>query len=320
MPQRVEVFAPSRLHFGLYSFGHKESRQFGGVGVMIQDPHTHLIAKTARAFNVSGLAPERVKTFAQRWCAFHAISQLPACSLHVAHLPPEHAGLGVGTQLGLSVAAALNHLYDLPMGTPAELALSVGRGLRSAVGTYGFLRGGFIAERGKLPHEAIAPLDVRIPLPNDWRFLMITPRELQGLSGQNELQAFAEIPPVPAETTEKLIAFVRDQLVPAAMNADFNLFANTLTQYCYEAGCCFQAIQGGAYNGSVLAKLVATMQELGAVGVGQSSWGPTLFALFESQTSAELFRSQLAEKLHDLQYECHITSVNQHGVKIITSG
>ena len=53
--------------------------------------------------------------------------------------------------------------------TPAELAQSVGRGLRSAVGTYGFVHGGMIAERGKLPGEVISPLDARVVLPEDWR-------------------------------------------------------------------------------------------------------------------------------------------------------
>ena len=44
----VEVTASSRLHFGLFSFGHCQGRQFGGVGVMLDKPAVELHIQAAK--------------------------------------------------------------------------------------------------------------------------------------------------------------------------------------------------------------------------------------------------------------------------------
>ena len=57
----------------------------------------------------------------------------------------------------------------------AGAMLSVGRGLRSAVGTYGFAFGGLIIEQGKAADDALSPLVYRLDVPDDWRFALIQP-------------------------------------------------------------------------------------------------------------------------------------------------
>ena len=59
---------------------------------------------------------------------------------------PEHAGLGSGTELPLSVAAGLNAFWGLPARRRRNWA-ERGPGSRSAVGTYGFVFGGLIVEQ-----------------------------------------------------------------------------------------------------------------------------------------------------------------------------
>src|SRR5204862_353231 len=82
----------------------------------------------------------------------------------VAACPPEHTGLGVGTQLSRAVARAV-----CP-GVPAvELARLAGRGNRSAIGVYGFEAGGFLVDGGKRDDAALAPLMARVDFPGDWR-------------------------------------------------------------------------------------------------------------------------------------------------------
>src|SRR5262245_37756271 len=141
MPRLVHVTAPSRLHFGLWSLGGTGAREFGGVGAMVEQPALELVLSCAGQFHIRGNGWERALAHARRWAEFHR-RELPACCVDIHREIPEHAGLGSGTQLGLSVAAALNAFCGLPSQTPQELALSVGRGLRSAVGTYGFVFGG----------------------------------------------------------------------------------------------------------------------------------------------------------------------------------
>src|SRR6185369_9568677 len=139
----VHITAPSRLHFGLWSLGGVGARQFGGVGAMIEKPALKLTVTEASDFSTAGQCAVLAVDYARRWATFHQ-RQLPSCYLTIEQAIPQHAGLGSGTQLALAVAAALNAFAGLPSQTPTELALSVGRGLRSAVGTYGFVFGGLI--------------------------------------------------------------------------------------------------------------------------------------------------------------------------------
>jgi beta-ribofuranosylaminobenzene 5'-phosphate synthase len=253
---------------------------------MVDKPGLRISIAPATEFSATGPLSSRANAFARRWAEFHR-QPLPACAFSIESAPPEHAGLGTGTQLGLSVAAGLSAWCGLPNQTPRELALSVGRGQRSAVGTYGFVLGGLIVEQGKLPTEPISLLDCRVDLPADWRFVLVRQAGLAGLAGESENDAIAALPAIPAATTDALIAEVRERLVPAAATGDFAAFAASLYCYGHAAGLCFAARQGGAYNGPVLTAQVERIRGLGYPGVGQSSWGPTLYAAVPSQAEAE---------------------------------
>ena len=316
MPRIISVTAPSRLHFGLFGLRREGGRMYGGVGAMIDQPALKLRVLPATAFACDGLLANRVEAFVRRWAAFHRLRELPLCRIEVGESSPNHVGLGVGTQLGLSVAAGLNAFCGLPTAGPQELAQSVSRGERSAIGTYGFVMGGLIVERGKLPGESISPLDCRLDLPADWRFVLIRPTGWQGLSGEQEEQAIGELPCVPNHITERLIAIARDELVPAAATANFPQFAESLYQFGNLAGSCFAARQGGPYNGPVLAKLVQWLRERGCAGVGQSSWGPTLFAALPDQHSALALTHLLQQELPETPLEVMIAAPNNRGALV----
>ncbi len=294
MPHLVSVTAPSRLHFGLWSLAGSTGRQFGGVGAMIERPGLEVMIRPADSLSAVGAKPERVIEFAKRWAAFHGIEHLP-CTIEVRSLGPEHVGLGVGTQLALSVAAGLNAFFGLPSQAAMELALSVRRAARSAVGTYGFVFGGLLVEQGKLPDEPISPLDCRIDLPEQWRFVLVRPRDMSGLAGEDESEAFRRLPAVPPTVTEQLIAEVRERLIPAAATADFSTFAQSVYDYGRLAGQCFAPQQGGPYNGPLLRALVERIRALGYTGVAQSSWGPTIFVVVQDQVAADELVSGLGE-------------------------
>lgn len=304
MSRSVTVTAPSRIHFGLMSFGGAAGRQFGGVGLMIDRPGLLVWFKAAREFSTKGLLANRIETFARRWQAYHRLEALPECAIEVPLAPREHIGLGVGTQLAMSVAAGLSRFIGLPQQTPLELASSVGRGHRSAVGAYGFVLGGLIAERGKLPGEPVSPLDCHLHLPEAWRVLLVCPRHVAGLASDEEVKAFANLPPVPDEVTARLATIARDQLLPAAAQGDFAAFASAVYEYGRLSGECFAALQGGPYNGARLAALVRMLQRLGVVGVGQSSWGPTIFGILANPLEA----TRVCEALMDCEeaQECDV--------------
>ena len=103
-PHVVRVRAPSRLHFGLLSFGVPGERQFGGVGVMVDAPGLTISLRPADRLSAAGPLAERALHFARQFAATGSGRQVrPAsrrCHIEIESAPPEHVGLGTGTQLG----------------------------------------------------------------------------------------------------------------------------------------------------------------------------------------------------------------------------
>jgi beta-RFAP synthase len=242
--------------------------------------------------------------------------------LEVVTAPRGHTGLGSGTQLALAVAASLHALFERPPASAAHLARSVGRGLRSAVGTYGFEQGGLIVEAGKWREDEISPLVARLELPAAWRFVLLAPRRHTGLHGPHELLAFDSLPAVPKAVTERLAAEVLLHLLPAAAAGDFDQFSDSLYRYGYTAGLCFQTAQHGAFATPDLQQLADNLRAHGIRGVGQSSWGPTLLALTANDCAAQELTNWLTtspphgpSQPHDL--DIVIAHPDSHGATIV---
>ena len=292
-----EIRAASRLHFGLWAWGEMHTAEYGGVGMMIDQPELVLRLTPASTFCTRGLLADRVEYVAELCRKAWGWDVLPSYQIEATAAPPSHAGYGVGTQLGLAVAqglAACQGLEPLPV---ENLALIAGRGARSAIGTHGFARGGLIVDGGKRVDEPMGRLEQRIAVPEEWRMVLATPRELRGKAGVEERTAFAKVPPVPTEMTAKLQAIARNRIVPACLTANFAMFAPAVYEYGYLAGLCFAAVQGGPYSSAKVRHMVATLRGLGAEGVGQSSWGPTVFAAMPDQASAEQLKATLSRKI-----------------------
>lgn len=313
----IRITAPARLHFGLFAFGDGWERQYGGVGAMVAAPRIELLVASRSEFQASGTAAERVAEFSQRWANYYAVRR-PNIHIHVDALPPQHSGLGVGTQLGLSVAAACQSAVSMTGVSPVDWAASVGRAQRSAIGTYGFLQGGLIAERGRTPADRISPLEVRCEVPAQWRFLLLRRKtNPQGLSGSSERKAFRSAPSVPKVTRDRLIRLAHDRLIPAAIQADWAEFSAALYEYGHMAGDCFSKVQGGAYNGESVSELVDFVRGAGLPGVGQSSWGPTVFAMAESESQAQDKMEEINERFADV--EIIISPPDNTGVQVVAN-
>lgn len=316
----VEVTAPSRLHFGLLSFGGQTERSFGGVGVMIKSPHVQVRICHAPAFRVCGAESVRVQETARRWAKSVTDGELPRCEIQVNSVARLHAGLGLGTQLGLSVAAGLYAFAALPPPPIADLAHSIGRGKRSAIGTHGFAHGGFLVELGKRPEDNISPLERRHEFPTAWRFVLVCPRQRHGLHGGDERHAFANLPPVSQVIAGRLSEEIHDRMLPALENTDFALFSESVFQYGHLAGLCFAEFQGGPYNGSDAERLVQQLRELGVAGVGQSSWGPTIFGLCPNQTIAEHVVAELRSAQSQASADIWISPACNTGADVVLHG
>lgn len=276
----VFVRAGARLHFGVLDLRGGLGRRFGGLGAAVPSPALLLEAEPARdGIRAEGPDAERAADFAGRFLAHHALAA--GVRLRVHQQIPPHSGLGSGTQLGLSVGRALAELYGLST-DPVALARAVGRGRRSAIGTWTFAGGGFIVEGGRRPQaDGVAPLLARYQMPAGWRCVIAVPRGEPGLSGEAEAAAFDRLAPPSADEVERVAHLVLMQLLPALVEGDLPSFGQALTGVQRITGAWFADQQGGIFAPGPGEQLIGRMAEWGAVGVGQSSWGPAVYGLVE---------------------------------------
>jgi beta-RFAP synthase len=292
---RIRIQTPSRLHFGLLAWGPDCARQFGGVGLMIEAPRLVLTAEPAADWHAEGPLAGRAREVAASIAARLATSgiSLAPCHLRIEQAPVEHVGLGVGTQLSLAVARALFALSALPDPTHEELATLTGRGQRSGIGLHGFAHGGLIVDGGRRGSVGVPPLLARMEFPPEWAVLVVQSLPGTGLHGNAELRAFADLPPIADRVTDRLSRLVLLGILPAVQECDLEAFGAALTELQQHVGRCFATAQGGIYARPELEAIVADLRASGLHGVGQSSWGPTLYA-FSDQPPAE--RQRILER------------------------
>jgi beta-ribofuranosylaminobenzene 5'-phosphate synthase len=297
MSARGSIFveAPARLHFGVLDLRGRLGRCFGGLGAAIPSPSLLLEARPADRISAEGPDADRAIEFAHRWLAYHEISQ--GAHLSILRAIPSHSGLGSGTQLGLAVGRALAELHGRTT-DPVELARSTGRGKRSAIGTWSFALGGFIVEGGRRPGSGkIAPLLARFAIPPSWHCVVAVPTGGRGLSGEAEARAFEQLPSPPDREVEQVAHLVLMQLLPALVEEDLPSFGAALSAIQRITGAWFAAEQGGVFAPGPTEQLVADMAALGAVGVGQSSWGPAVYGLVDSDAVAAELAGQVRDAL-----------------------
>jgi beta-ribofuranosylaminobenzene 5'-phosphate synthase len=312
----VVVTTPARLHFGMFSFGVPTERQFGGAGVMIDGPSTKLRLARAEADSFAGPHANRYAAATRQARSTAWGDRIPPVRITAEASPPAHRGLGSGTQTALAVVAGLRALAGLAPPAAAELVEASGRARRSAVGLHGFLHGGLIVEAGRLPHDRVSPLVAAVDVPAAWRFVLICPRGGEGLSGEPERAAFATLPSVPQRVTDELCRTALLELIPAARQADFAGFSEAVFRFGFAAGECFKRHQSGVYATEQLAGLVADIRAGGVAGVGQSSWGPTLFTLHPSADAAERFIADFRRRPDSERLEISVATPNQGGARL----
>ena len=305
MSHTIHIQTGSRLHFGLLAVQAPTGRNFGGVGLMVDVPSCQLRVSLSDKDQIDAtdnLVP-RLTEWRRRYRELCPVEHRPPpCRIEVQQAIPSHVGLGSGTQTALALAAALAALAGEARVPATELARRVGRGLRSALGIHGFEQGGFLVEAGKWEPEEISPLVSRVTFPDEWRLLLITPRDKRGLSGESERSAFAQLGSMPDSMTDRLCRIALMELIPAVQTRDFESVSTALFEFGRLNGEYFAPIQGGVFADPRMSELANWLRSRGCLGVGQSSWGPTLFALCRDEVEVaerrnEIFRLSVESNL-----------------------
>jgi len=236
--------------------------------------------------------------------------------LRIESVPPRHCGFGSGTQLTLSAVMAVMHLFELPTPSPSEMAASVGRGKRSAIGSHGFFRGGFLVDRGRTSLDPLAPLDFQTEFPEVWSIVTVVLKDVCGLSGGMERSAFKALPPTSAAQRNELIEIVRSKIIPGILQHEYDPFAEGVFELGRRSGMMFSDIQNGAYNGPQVELLVTQIRDFGVPAVGQSSWGPCVFAIARNDKTAEQLATFLQTEYGN-RCDVGITKADNLGARVI---
>lgn len=262
-------------------------------------------------------ASNRLKPFVEKWHSVVAPNETPGYQLELIGSPQSHIGLGTGTQLGLGVAALFYQYYFQEIPRVETLATSVGRGRRSAVGTFGFQYGGLIVDRGKSCNEPLAALDLHLPFPDSWRVLLIQADQSPGIYGQTEDAVFSTDDLDLRRHRDQLIRMADQEIVTALAAEDFQAFSNAVYEFGQLSGSYFETLQGGSFNGPRITRIIESVRGWGVAGVGQSSWGPTIYAFAESESEANQLKERLSEILTPRE-PVRISSASVSGASVST--
>ena len=306
---------------------------------MVQSPRTVLNAVMSQRFHVCELNANRrnnervaaVYQAARKWFLrfggdlskkWENWEDLPV-ELQIATASPRHSGLGSGTQLAMSAGLALQQYFGLPMPKPDELAIGLDRAARSAIGTYGCFEGGLIVDRGKTVTESVSPIDLRLDFPEHWPIAIVRVVDdekdlnasLEGLSGAAEREAFEKIPATTTRQLDQMKTLVSQQLVPGVLEASYHRFAGAVYEFGRRSGEYFSTIQGGPYASETIAEVIKTVYDSDVHATGQTSWGPSVFAVGESWEHLEPAIVNLKKRFGA---KCHIeiTHADNQGVVI----
>lgn len=313
---RVWVKTPARLHLGLIDMNGDLGRMFGGLGVGIDRPNVVVQVQNAPDFYITGQEVELANVLANRFFSTYHIQ--PNVHINVVKAIPSHVGLGSGTQFSLAIAVALAKLFSIEASVP-ELAVVMGRARRTCVGTSIFQHGGFVVDGGKNQKtQTIPPLIFRQSFPSEWRFVVAVPKQNKGLSNSEENRAFDKLTKMPAYDVAQICRLIMLKLLPALAEHDIESFGDALTKIQILTGNHFAQAQGDTYSSPVSTDCIAFMKQAGAYGVGQSSWGPALYAVVKQEQAKQTLAAVKAYLCKGVGGEVFIAKANNKGASIKT--
>jgi beta-ribofuranosylaminobenzene 5'-phosphate synthase len=290
-PARVTVEAPARLHLGFIDLNGGCGRLFGSIGVAIERPRHVVEVRRAERNELEGECSAVLSRMVER---LGDDVRVPGpLALRVLERIPRHQGLGSGTQWDLALGCALSRLSGHTL-TAQEIASRLGRGRRSGIGVAAFERGGLVVDGGvrgpkdgaSVRTDAPPPVIFQHPLPQEWEFVLASPMGEEGLHGSREEAVFRDLEPMSEVVAGRISRLVLMKALPAALTGDLEEFGEAITEIQILMGRQFAAHQAGPYSSERGQAIAEFARRRGAAGVGQSSWGPTVFALVRGAEAA----------------------------------
>jgi beta-ribofuranosylaminobenzene 5'-phosphate synthase len=309
--RRVIVETPSRIHLGLIDMHGGIGRVDGGIGISLAEPGILLEVNQSRETVARG-GDERARGMAEKVASrvLAGIRAQGGVEITLRRVYPSHVGLGSGSQIALAVARGICEIFgrSLPV---TELARMAGRGGTSGIGTAAFDLGGFIIDGGHAfgtggeksdfrPSSASdgvrpAPVIARHDFPPEWRIILATPRLPAGASGEREVDIFRSACPVPLDEVRETCHEVLMRMLPGVVDHDLDLFGSAVNRI-QDLG--FKRVEISLQPPEI-PRLIEEMRRAGAACAGMSSFGPTVYAITDSDASGILRAAEEFMREHD---------------------
>ena len=293
---RVTIRTGARLHFGFYSLL-PIRRMWGGVGLAVDGVGYEIIVEEGGdGVEVEGCQAPRIHRFARE--ALERLRVRLGVRIEARRCIPEHRGLGSTTQAKLAVYTGIARIagIDVDVYRLAELA---GRGSVSGVGVAAFAHGGFVIDSGRRVGGGggVPKPMVRLDFPEEWGVIYVTP--LSGWRVREEGEQVYQ-GSIPAEEHCEILDTVFNWLAPAVVEKDFDSFTAALEKLDEHMGRYFSRVQGGRFCCREAEVAAKALRDSGALGVGQSSWGPTVYGFTATVEEARAVLNEALKRLEDM--------------------
>lgn len=293
------IRAPSRLHMSLIDLNGSYKRIDGGIGLALSDPQFVLESEETNEKGFTLEFADSVSDDSKEEClekipnAAEKIAE--ACNIEsgfhfkVLEAYPPHSGLGSGTQIAVCTAHLMTETMGLKFSS-RELSTMVGRGGTSGIGTFAHDLGGFIVDGGHsldekpgfLPSSASkakpAQLIARYEFPEEWNILLAIPEVTHHVHDQQEVNVFQTYCPIPKTEVEQVSHLILMNLIPFLLEKDIKNF-----------GWAIKELQKVGFNklehslDDSFLPIMSAIDDAGAYGTGISSFGPTLYTVFDDE-------------------------------------
>ncbi|MCF0226143.1 MAG: hypothetical protein HUK28_02260 [Methanobrevibacter sp.] len=295
------IKSPSRIHMSLIDLSGEYGRIDGGIGLTLKDPNFILFGEPSEKgvqidFNDDITNKDIIKECQMK--IENSVDKIMdnydlegGFYFKVKKAYPPHSGLGSGTQMALSAAKIVTECNGISKDA-LTLSTIVGRGGTSGIGTFAFDHGGFLVDAGRSMKEkdAFAPSsasDVNPPLlfgrydfPDDWEVLAVildNVNTADAVTGKTELNIFEEYCPRPKNEILEVSHLVFMNLVPFLLEKNLPAFGRAIDEI---QNLGFKKVEIELQTDKIKI-LMNKMRELGAYGVGMSSFGPTVYTIFD---------------------------------------
>lgn len=328
--RRVIVETPSRIHITLTDLTGSCARVDGGVGITLDEPSIVLEAERSKDITVVGEAGAAGENADRALTAAQAVKEyfgLGGARLSIRGGYNLHVGLGGGTQMGIAAGKAVTELYNRSA-TAREIAGIINRGGTSGIGTAAFETGGFIIDGGHSFGQGLEKTDfrpssatrgVRPPpviarhdFPADWKILLAIPNIPKGAHGRREVDIFKEFCPVSLSEVHELCYQILVRMVPSLVEANLDEFGGAINRV-QELG--FKKIEVMLQH-PLVRMLMEEMREAGAACAGLSSFGPTVYAITDTQPRD--IESAAYEAMRAVGGKVLITRIRNEGARVRT--